>query len=257
MQKPTRQFMSLLRGLPPSQGRRVRRNLLFVGITLSLITLLTVISNANAAGGAYVVDDAAINAPGECNLDAWYQSGRHNHSSSNAVLSQDCTLKGLPNLQLGAAIQHNRDDGNAETLLSPQFKTPLFSREELGIQLALAGSAHFAFNRAHGFDGAELNLPLTYQPIETLRLNINAGWAHAYDDGEQNHRWTWGSGVEYDLARSLTLIAERYGQQGGEQAWQAGPRLHIGERIDVDLVIGRDLTGERNQWLTTGATVRF
>jgi hypothetical protein len=33
--------------------------------------------------------------------------------------------------------------------------------------------------------------------------------------------------------------------------------LHIGERIDVDLVMGRGLTGERDQWLTTGATVRF
>ncbi|KZN19433.1 MULTISPECIES: hypothetical protein [Pseudomonas] len=257
MQKPTRHFMSLVRSLPPSQSRRLRRNLLFISITLGLITLLTVISKAHAAGGAYVVDDAAINAPGECNIDAWYQSGRHNHSSSNAVLSQDCTLKGLPNLQLGAAIQHSRDDGDSETQLSPQFKTLLFSREDLGIQLALAGSAHFTFNRDHTFDGADLNLPFTYQPIEALRLNVNAGWAHAYDDGEQNHRWTWGTGVEYDLARSLTLVAERYGQQGGEQAWQAGPRLHIGERVDVDLLVGRDLTGERDQWLTTGATVRF
>jgi opacity protein-like surface antigen len=141
--------------------------------------------------------------------------------------------------------------------LSPQFKAQIFSREDLGLELALAGSTHFAFNRAHAFDGVDLNLPFTYQPFETLRLNLNAGWTHAYDDGEQNHRWTWGTGVEYDLARSLTLIAERYGQQGGEQAWQAGPRLHVGERIDVDLVVGRNLTGERDQWLTTGATLRF
>jgi hypothetical protein len=57
---------------------------------------------------------------------------------------------------------------------------------------------------------------------------------------------------------SLTLrIAERYGQQGAEQAWQAGPRFHLGERIDVDVVAGRNLTGERDRWLTTGATLRF
>jgi len=257
MQKPTREFMSFVRNLPPVQGRRVRRNLWFVSITLSLIALLTVMSKAKAAGGAYVVDDAAINAPGECNIDTWYQSGRHNHSSSNASLSQDCTLKGLPNLQLGAAIAHSRDDADSETQLSPQFKTSLFAREDLGLEWALAGTAHFAFNRAHVFDGSELNLPFTYQPIRALRLNLNTGWAQAYDDGAQHHRWTWGTGVEYDLARSLTLIAERYGQRGAEQAWQAGPRFHLGERIDVDVVAGRNLTGERDQWLTTGAIVRF
>lgn len=256
MQKPTRLFTSFMRSLPPTQSRGVRRNLLFVSLTLGLISLLSIISSANAAGGAYAVDDAGINAPGECNIDAWYQNGRHN-SSSTSVVSQDCTFKSLPSVQLGAAVQHNRDDGDSETQLSPQFKAQLFSREDLGLALALSGSAHFAFNRAHAFDGADLNLPFTYQPLETLRLNLNAGWSHAYDDGAQNHRWTWGTGAEYDLTHSLTLIAERYGQHGGEQAWQAGPRLHIGERIDVDLVVGRNLTGERDQWLTTGATLRF
>ncbi|MNT69169.1 hypothetical protein D3C72_2074670 [compost metagenome] len=63
--------------------------------------------------------------------------------------------------------------------------------------------------------------------------------------------------MEYDLADALTLIAERFGQRGGQQAWQAGPRLHIGERLDLDLVVGRDLTQDRDQWLTTGVTLRF
>lgn len=256
MQKPTRLLSSFVRSLPPSQGRMLRRNLLFVSFTLGVIALLTTLSNARAAGGSYTVDDAGINAPGDCNIDAWYQNDRHS-SSSTRVVSQDCTFKGLPNVQLGAAVEYDREDGDAKTRLSPQFKAQLFTWEDLGLELAIAGSAHVAVNRAHAFDGGDLNLPLTYQPLETLRLNLNAGWAHAYDDGEQNQRWTWGAGVEYDLARPLTLIAERYGQRAGEQAWQAGPRLHVGERIDVDLVLGRNLIGERDQWLTTGATLRF
>ncbi|UVL38164.1 hypothetical protein LOY55_18030 [Pseudomonas sp. B21-040] len=247
-------FTSFVRDLPPAQGRSLRRNLLFVGITLSVLGCLTMISHANAAGGAYVVDDAGINAPGECNIDAWYQNGRHT-SSGTSTLSQDCTFKSLPTVQFGAVLQHSHDD--AQTQVSPQFKAQLFASENLGLEWALAGSAHVALNRAHAFDGGELNLPLTYQPFETLRLNLNAGWSHAYDDGEQNHRWTWGTGVEYDVARALTMIAERFGQQGAQQAWQAGPRFHVGERLDIDLVAGRNLTGERDQWLTTGATLRF
>jgi len=100
-------------------------------------------------------------------------------------------------------------------------------------------------------------MPLTWQPLEPLRLNLNAGWTHAYDDGEQNQRLTWGAGAEYRVAHSLTLIVERYGQKGAEQAWQAGPRFHLGPLIDVDVVVGRSLVAERAQWLTTGATLRF
>lgn len=57
-------FASLTRDLPPAKRRMLRRNLMFVTITLSLIGLLTLVAKANAAGGAYVVDDGAINAPG-------------------------------------------------------------------------------------------------------------------------------------------------------------------------------------------------
>jgi len=66
-----------------------------------------------------------------------------------------------------------------------------------------------------------------------------------------------GAGAEYRVAHSLTLIVERYGQKGAEQAWQAGPRFHLGPLIDVDVVVGRSLVAERAQWLTTGATVAF
>ena len=63
--------------------------------------------------------------------------------------------------------------------------------------------------------------------------------------------------MEYELLPSLTLIAERYGQRGGEQAWQAGPRLHIGHALDLDLILGQHLTDRRDRWLTTGVTLRF
>ncbi|OLF53949.1 transporter [Pseudomonas chlororaphis] len=250
-------FAQLTRDLPPARRRMLRRNLIFVGLTLSVIGLLTLMAKANAAGGAYVVDDGAINAPGECNLDIWYQDLRHHGSSHGAVLSPACTFASLPWLQLGTAIERTREDGHGETQVSPQLKAQLWNREDLGLQLALATTAHFALDRGHSFDGGDLSLPLTYQPLDNLRLNVNAGWSHAYDDGQQNHRWTWGGGLEYDLGQRLTLVAERYGQRGGEQAWQAGPRLHVGANLDLDLILGAQLTEARDRWLTSGATLRF
>ena len=43
-------FASLTRDLPPAKRRMLRRNLMFVTLTLSLIGLLTLVAKANAAG---------------------------------------------------------------------------------------------------------------------------------------------------------------------------------------------------------------
>lgn len=235
--------------LPPAKRRALRRNLIFIGVALGLVLCIALLSKAHAAGGAYVVDDGAINAPGSCNVDAWYSANRQ----ASGTLSPACTFSALPTVQWGAALSR----GGGETQVSPQLKTQVVAREDLGLELAISAGLHVALDRRHALEGAELNVPLTWQPFQPLRLNLNAGWSHAYDDGERNQRLTWGAGAEYQVADRWTLIAERYGQQGGDQAWQAGPRLHVGERIDVDLLVGRSLVGERNQWLSTGATLRF
>ncbi len=248
---------SLLKHLPPAQRRALQRTLVFVGATFGSFLLLSLYSKAHAAGGSYVVDDGGINDPGQCNVDTWYKSARHHAASGETVLSADCTPTGLPSVQLGADINRSRDDGEHTTLLSPHIKASIFSREDLGLEAAVLAQAHFAMDRRHAFDGTDLALPLTYKPFDPLRLTVSAGWYHAYNDGEPNHGLTWGSGVEYDVLKSLTLVAERFGQQGGDQGWQAGPRLHIGEKFDIDLVLGQHLTGDRDRWFTTGATVRF
>lgn len=243
--------------LPPAKRRALQRNLIFIGLILGTLLTLAVLSKANAAGGAYGVDDGAINAPGECNIDAWSTANRHDGSTHNETLSPACTFAAMPSVQWGAALSRASSTDTRETQVSPQLKAQVWSRDDLGLQMAVAAGAHFALDRRHGFDGADFNIPLTWQPLEALRLNLNAGWSHAYNDGDQQHRPTWGTGFEYQAAPLLTLIAERYGQEGGDQAWQAGPRFHLREYVDIDLVVGRSLIGERAQWLTTGATLRF
>ncbi|MGY2291057.1 hypothetical protein ACW9H6_14325 [Pseudomonas sp. SDO528_S397] len=243
--------------LPPAKLRALRRNVFFVGMTLGLVIVIGLLSKAYAAGGAYVVDDGAINDPGQCNVDAWYTANRHDGSTHSQTLSPACTPAGLPWLQAGVAVSRANADGHGETQLSPQFKAQVWSREDAGLALAASVTAHYALNRPHAYDGTDWNLPLTWQPAQALRLSVNAGWSHAYNGGDPQQRATWGTGLEYRLVDTVTLIAERYGQQGGDQAWQAGPRLQVSKDVDVDLVLGRSLIGARSQWLTTGATFRF
>ncbi|AMB79755.1 hypothetical protein AV641_12065 [Pseudomonas fragi] len=229
----------------------------WVGASMSIALTLGLVSKTCASGGSYVVDDGAINSPGECNIDAWFTSNRHHSATHNAVISQGCTSHNLPWLQWGGAVEQGHSDDGTARQLSPQLKAQLYSSLDQSLELALSGEARFALNRAHSYDGTDLNLPLTWQPFAPLRLNLNGGWSHAWNDGKQSHRLTWGSGFEYAVTNSLTLIGERYGEEGGEQSWQTGPRFHIGSAVDLDLVLGRTLNRDRDRWLTTGATLRF
>lgn len=52
-------FLAAFDWLPASRQRALRRNLIFIGALL----VLGLLSKAFAAGGSYVVDDGAINAP--------------------------------------------------------------------------------------------------------------------------------------------------------------------------------------------------
>nr|WP_242486758.1 hypothetical protein [Pseudomonas sp. TH49] len=246
---------TFLHQISPHKSGGVYKTILFVGMTVGISLLLSFISIVHAAGGPYVVDDGAINAPGECNIDFAYKSQRHHQSTYQAELAQDCTFKELPSLQFGAAVLHSHDEGKRLDIVNPKIKVQVFSVNEL--EVAVVAGASFALDRGHSFDAAELALPMTYQPFETFRLNLSSGWAHEYNDGKQRHSWNWGTGVEYAPVEYLTLIAERFGQEGGDHGWQAGPRLHLGKQVDIDLVAGRHLNNGRDQWLASSITWRF
>lgn len=105
-----------------AKSRMLKRNLLFLAITAGTTATLALCAKAQAAGGAYVVDDGAINAPRECNVDLWHQSARHKGSNHDNVIASACTFNQLPWLQLGAALQRQYADGSGETQVNPQIK---------------------------------------------------------------------------------------------------------------------------------------
>src|SRR3990167_11014195 len=117
--------------LPPAKRRALQRNLIFIGMTLGLVFVVALISKAQAACGAYAVDDGAINTPGECNVDAWYSAHRHDGGTHNETLSPACTFEALPAVQWGAALSR----ANRETQVSPQVKAQVMSRQDLRLEI--------------------------------------------------------------------------------------------------------------------------
>ena len=229
---------------------------------------------AFAAGGAFVVDDAKIGNPGDCEVDSW-AAGASNHDLM-AVTSPYCVVRlGIP-VQLGAALQRSRNDDLWSSSATLSAKTNIIPVEKNPFGLGISGGG--SWDLVTGANtGGYINVPLMFQLRDSFRINVNGGWM--YDNVAKINYATWGAGFEWDFPKQwdfpkpMTLIGEVYGLLGRLPAVDDGsvppdrsivePRAQIGvrytpqDKIDIDVIYGHNITGENAHWLTLGVNLRF
>ncbi len=160
-------------------------------------------------------------------------------------------------MELTASFARFRSDGAWGSVLVTKGKTNFIPVEPNKIGLALiAGTAFDLVNR--NVNGVFATVPLTWQLHEQFRINLNGGWF--WDPSVDRHVASWGAGFEWNFVKPLTLIGEVFGFAGGEHPeprFQLGLRYTPMEAFDIDLIYGRNLTGEQANWITVGLNVRF
>jgi hypothetical protein len=219
--------------------------------------------HAHAAGGAYVVDDAIIDDVGACKVESWIALA--SNTDLAAVSTPACVVPLFLPTELGLQIAHTRADGMWDTSLTPKFKTTLVKPDVGKFGIAVSGGATFDVVTGAS-TGAFVNIPVTFQATELLKLNVNGGWL--YDAINIISYATYGAGVEWQPKKDgpITLIAEVFGVAGDrmdaphsviEPRFQAGIRYTPIETLDLDLIYGRNIAGENANWITVGLNVRF
>lgn len=204
-----------------------------------------------AAGGAYVVDDSEIGAAGECKLETWAATARDRERSFFAAPA--CVVSFV---EVGAALERSRADGAWATSVSPKAKATLLPVERHGVGVGIAAGAGIA-TRTHKADTLAAQIPVSFQPVPEARVNLNIGWER--DRTVPRDSTTFGAGTDVQIHESLTAIAEVFGRDhGARPGMQLGirPTLLDG-RLDLDLILGRNVTQARSNRLTLGATLRF
>lgn len=224
----------------------------FLGAAFAASSVL-VAPMAYASGNEHVVDDAAVETPGVCHLEAW--TTRFGPRQGLLNLSPACTRKAWPRLELGAGIQHAWNaGGGADTLIGPALKLNLWP-EERGLSLGLASSTAYGV-RARRLETASLLIPVTIPVGQRLRINLNAGWSYSSAAARRDAAF-YGAQAELTLTRDVTLMVERFRRDGGRSGSQLGLRWNpSGGRFDLDLVAGRRIDGESPRALSLGLTVR-
>jgi hypothetical protein len=230
------------------RGRIVRLG--FAG-ALGLFCSVLPAHEGRAAGGAFSVDDSEIGAPGECKVESW-GSFASNRDFISAVAPACVVNVGRP---VEAALQfaRSRSDGHWSTGLVLKGKTSLVPIGNGGIGVALVGGIGFDLTQGQAAS-TFVSLPVSFQISEPLRFNLNIGAVR--DLIEDRTIFTWGAGADFSVTSKVTLIAEVFGADG-ETGAQTGIRYTPHEKIDFDLIYGRNLTGERADWITFGVNVRF
>ena len=104
--------------------------------------------------------------------------------------------------------------------------------------------------------------PATYRLNETMRINVNGGWL--WDRTVDRHYLTYGLGFDWKLTDTLQWTIETFGQAGTSDTpsvvrprFQTGMRYRPNDIFSVDVIYGRNISGENANWITIGTTIRF
>jgi hypothetical protein len=214
---------------------------------------------ARAANGAYAVDAADISEVGSCKVESWMSAATNTDFS--AVANPSCVAEIFKPVELSLLSNRWRSDGDWSTTLAPKAKTNLIPT---GI-----GKFGFSFYAGGSFDaltGQNLSafavVPATYRLSENMRININGGWL--WDRTVDRHYLTYGLGFDWKFTDVLQWTIEAFGQAGSSDfpsvtrpRFQTGVRYRPNEIFSVDIIYGRNISGENANWLTIGTTIRF
>jgi len=212
-------------------------------------------ARAAQLGGAYFVDDADIGPVGSCEVESWASFA--SNSDRIFVSNPACVFElGRP-VELGFTYLRTRSDGTWGTTLAAAAKIPLIPIE--GVKPGVAVSGTITYDAIDNvINGIIVNIPVTFDLTEQLRLNVNGGLL--YDPSRAQLFALPGVGVSWSFVETLSLNAEVFAQIGPDQS---NPRTQVGLRytpiksIDFDIIYGRNITGERANWITAGLNFRI
>ncbi|MGQ0661419.1 MAG: hypothetical protein ACT4N3_11205 [Sphingosinicella sp.] len=216
-----------------------------------VVAVLAGASEALAAGGPRVVDDAAVETPGVCHVETWFIGS----TGANRLyqFAPACTPRALPMLELGGSITQTWAPGTDDTVLGVAAKVNLVDETQRGWGVAVSGGIGLSVDSGE-VDNANINVPLTI-PVGPVRVNVNASWLWSRAEG---HRAFVGVQADWTIRPDLDVMVEAFTRDTGRAGAQIGVRWTPGGgNMDFDLIAGRYIDGVTPTSLTAGVIVRF
>lgn len=218
-------------------------------------------TGANAAGAAYQVDTAEVSEPGSCKVESWVSSAR-NHDMIASVAPACVVNLGRP-VELSSQFTRFRIDDEWGTAAAPKVKFNIVPTAIGSWGVAMTAIAYYDLIARENV-GYAVNVPATLRLSNVVRINLNAGWQR--DRIASHDYFTYGAGFDWRTPDNVwTLTGEVFGLVGAaddtrgpvEPRFQLGLRYRPIDIFNVDVIYGRNLAGERADWITLATIIRF
>lgn len=206
---------------------------------------------ALAAGGTHVVDDSAVETPGQCNTELF--GTRFAPGVDSATLNLNCTFEAIPRLELGVGLVGVRAAGEVFRDAGPAFKLNFVEPASGRPGVALAGLLKFGMESGQ-LESLNLYVPVTFNLSPTTVLSLNAGYVHFRQAPDTA---TFGVQLEQLAAPTLGLMVEFFSTGVGNPGGQAGVRWTPDKQLDLDLTLGRRVDGIAGLSVAAGLVLRF
>ncbi len=130
---------------------------------------------ALAANGGVAVDDTDMDPVGKCKVDSWASFA--DNRDRLGVVSPGCVFDFGRPVDITFGFVRGRSDGAWESGATVKLRT-LIVPGGVG-QWSLLFSAAAAYNiTTNELADVLINIPATFQVVENLKINLNAGWLH-------------------------------------------------------------------------------
>lgn len=235
--------------------RRLSRVLVLAAFAAVWFALPCPDARAAKLGGAYFVDDAEIGRVGSCEIESWGSFA--DNTDRIFVFSPACVFDVGRPVELGTNFVKMRSDGAWDSTLALTAKTVPIPINGHGFGLAIAGAVAYDLTN-HTLNTLIANVPVTFDLSRALRFNINFG--AQYDVDQKQLLATMGAGISWNFVQQWSWISEIFAIVGPGETnprYQTGIRYNPSKDIDLDLIYGRNLTGEGANWITLAVSVRI
>lgn len=225
-------------------------------IARATCALMLIFSAPSAfAGRPMTVDDAAIVAPGQCQLETYAQ---HTDHRDQYWATPACNAGGDWELALGGAWADDTSGPRSRVthLDRLQAKTVFKTLEanSWGVGLVLADT----FRSGTGGNGdLSANVPFSVSlNDDAVLVHLNLGVLH--EQAARRNDATWGTGAEFKLNDRNSLTAEVFGLQRSGSRYQFGvAHALIPDRLQIDATWGSRMThGASEQVVTLGLVLQ-
>lgn len=203
---------------------------------------LLVGSQAGAMGGHFDVDDAAVLAPGRCQIELWALRGESLRS-----LHAGPACRAGP-VELGLVLERLSVDEERDSVLGAQLKVATAWLPQLDVGFVVSA----LHDTTRGVSLLTAYVPLTWSVGDSVQLHANLG-ADRFSNRGTTHRL--GVAGEWAFDPRATLLAERI-HALELIVTRAGLRVALGEHASVDLSAAR-VSGSGNRLWGLGWSWEF